>query len=98
MGLMAWLVVLFSLYTIGQFYAILRLGDLFEMDPDAGQLRPNIWHETRDSDNDTRGSQSPSAPDSRRCPACGAPNETGYAFCRQCARPVLNSYQRDSIH
>lgn len=89
MSLLAWLVVLFSLYTIGQLYAILRLGDRFEMDSDAGQLRPNIWDQPQTTTTSSSADSMPNTPDgSSPCPACGSPNKTGYEFCRQCARPL----------
>lgn len=90
MSLVAWLVVLFSIYTIGQFYAILRLGDRFEMDPDAGLHRPNVWNPPQNSDGATAVSTPPTQPASNLCPECGIPNDSGYAFCRHCASPLAD--------
>jgi hypothetical protein len=88
MSLVAWLVVLFSIYTIGQLFAILRLGDRFEMDPDAGQFRPNIWNQPQTPTDASVDSKSKTQADLSQCPACGILNETVYEFCRSCAKPI----------
>ncbi len=88
MSLLAWLVVLFSIYTIGQLYAILRLGDRFEMDPDAGQLRPDIWNQPQPPTDASVDTKSNTPAESSQCPTCGILNDTGYEFCRSCASPI----------